>query len=128
MRATVIASAITTAVVALLAACVLWVAGFALVEGGMCPAGSQERSLTGLDTPRSAWPPGVACTDRATSGGQSTEVVQIFDGLTAVIVGLVVAAGAILLLAGVATFTRAGVEVRRAGKRERQLTEADGPL
>src|SRR3712207_5919703 len=99
-RTTGLALAVIVATLTLTAAVVLWLAGLVLVQGSMCPSGSREHDSVGLDTPRSAWPPGVTCTERGPGGKRTQQVVQIFDGLTAVIVGLV-ALGVVALLSGV---------------------------
>ena len=105
-RTTALTLAVIVATTALVAAGLLWIAGVGLVQGDLCPPGSKERSLVGLDTPRSAWPPGVTCTERSPGGERTEQVVQIFDGLTTVIVGLVAVAVATLLLAIGVTLVR----------------------
>ena len=108
MRATGLALAVIVATITLSAAALLWIAGVGLVQGDMCPSGSKEHSRVGLDTPRSAWPPGVTCTERMPDGERTEQVVQIFDGLTGVILGLVAVAVATLLLAIGVTLARMG--------------------
>lgn len=83
-------------------AVLLWLIGFAAIDGTDCPQVKGQGFVTGLDTDRSLWPPGARC---ATEGGRADDssVVQLFDGLSAVVIALGASAGLVLIAGALAS-------------------------
>jgi hypothetical protein len=88
-----LALAVIVFAVALIFAAFVWFLGVAGAQGSLCPKGSPERGLTGLDTQRSLWPPGATCTTREPDGHRQASVEPVFPGITAAILAPVVQPG-----------------------------------
>jgi hypothetical protein len=111
--------AVGIAVSLLLAAGLLWLVGFVGASAVECPAGSNAHGLTGLETPRSIWPPGAEC---AAPGQAQPTVAELIPGLAWAIVSLAFAGLAILA-------TGLALEIRglRSGSVPRGRPEAGQP-
>lgn len=79
----------------LLAAGVLWLVGFVGAGAADCPESMSGRALSGLDAPRSLWPPGAECVGTAPAHGERT-VAELIPGLGWATVALAFAGLAIL--------------------------------
>jgi hypothetical protein len=96
-----LATAVAIAACLLLAAPLLWIPAFGLADPADCPKGPRTGEgryvPTGLDVPRSFWPPGVDCSKISESADRS-EVAEIFPGVRWMLASLIV--GAVLALLG----------------------------
>ena len=99
----------------------MWCVGFVAADGTDCRTGPRGIIVTGLDVPRTAWPPGVECREHDESGSARRYVKETIPGSTWIIIGLAGAAGLILL-----TGVFAGIRDSRAGVIA-TLTSQDSP-
>jgi hypothetical protein len=110
--------ALGVAISLLLAAGVLWLVGFVGASAADCPSGTNSNRLSGLEAPRSLWPPGAEC---AGAGQDEPTVAELVPGLSWAIVALAFA-GLAILASGI------GLEIRALRSRAaRADSSADSP-
>jgi hypothetical protein len=91
-----VALAIGCSLFLLLAAGGVWLLGLAAGDGTDCPHAPHNVFVTGMDTPRSLWPPGVECVRPAESGPARHYVLEPIPQSRWIIGGL--AGSAVLIL------------------------------
>lgn len=117
MRTGRLGLAVGVAISLLLAAVVLWAVGFVGASSADCPAGTNTNGFTGLETPRSVWPPGAECAG-AGPGQREPEVAEPIPGIGVAIL--------LLAFAGLATLA-VGLALEIRGLRSRAAPGTSAP-